>query len=221
MSDERAAVDIENIGEDVRLLDGIRTTRAIRRFHPDPVAPELIRKVVEAGTFAPSGGNRQPWIFVAVTEAERRRWIAERYRAAFEAYIAPAVEAAKDPSYPASKRRNMQSALDLARDFHEVPVHLVVAGWTRRGQPQLQALYPAIQNVLLACRAVGLGACLTNVHLAFAREVDDYLGLPANRPSCALIAIGWPKIPYKKPKRRPVESSLFWNLYEESAAKDE
>ena len=117
MSDEQAAVDIETIGEDVPLLEGIRTTRAIRRLHPDPVAPELIRKVVEAGTFAPSGGNRQPWIFVAVTDEERRRWIAERYRRAFESYIAPAVEAAKDPAYPQAKRRNMQSALDLARDF--------------------------------------------------------------------------------------------------------
>ena len=202
------------------MLEGIRTTRAIRRFRSDPVDPELIRKVVEAGTFAPSGGNRQPWIFIAVTDAERRRWIAERYRKAFEAYIAPAIEAAKDPAYSKTKRSNMESALALAHSLHEVPVHLVVAGWTRRGQPQLQALYPAIQNVLLACRAVGLGACLTNVHLAFAREVDDYLGLPENRPSSALIPIGWPKIPYKKPKRKPVESSLFWDHYVEPPDRD-
>jgi len=64
------SIDVASAGEDVRLLEGIRTTRAIRRLRPDPVPPELIRKVCEAGTFAPSGGNRQPWLFIAVTEAE-------------------------------------------------------------------------------------------------------------------------------------------------------
>ena len=64
--------DIDKIGEDVPLLEGIRTTRAIRRLRPDPVPSELVRKVCEAGTFAPSGGNRQPWKFIAVTEASER-----------------------------------------------------------------------------------------------------------------------------------------------------
>jgi len=72
-------VDVATAGEDVPLLEGIRSTRAIRRLRPDPVPPALIRKVCEAGTFAPSGGNRQPWIFVAVVDAERRAWIAERH----------------------------------------------------------------------------------------------------------------------------------------------
>jgi nitroreductase len=203
-------IDIATIGEDVPLLEGIRTTRAIRRLRPDPVPPELIRKVCEAGTFAPSGGNRQPWIFIAVTEPARRAWIAERYRRAFETYIAPAIEAAKDPAYPAAKRRNLESARWLAEHFDEVPVHLVVAGWTRRGEPQLQGLFPAIQNVLLACRAVGLGACLTTMQLAFHRELDDWLGLSPKQPSCALIPIGWPLLPYKRPLRRSIDECLFW-----------
>ena len=63
----------ESFGENVPLLEGIRTTRALRRLRPDSVPRELIRKVCEAGTFAPSGGNRQPWFFIAVTEAERRQ----------------------------------------------------------------------------------------------------------------------------------------------------
>src|SRR5262245_47975201 len=162
--------DIATIGEDVPLLEGILTTRAIRRLKPDPVPRELVRKVCEAGTFAPSGGNRQPWFFIAVTEPERRAWVAERYRKVFRSYIAPAVEAAKDPAYPAAKRRNMASAIHLAEHLHEVPVLLFVAGWTRRGGEQTQALFPAIQNVLLACRAVGLGASLTSIHTTFGEE---------------------------------------------------
>lgn len=203
-------VDVETIGEDVPLLEGIRTTRAIRRLKPDPVPRELIRKVCEAGTFAPSGGNRQPWIFVAVTDAGRRAWIAERYRRAFADYIAPAVEASTGPGFTAAKRRNMESAIWLAEHFHEAPVHLVVAGWTRRGQPQLQALFPAIQNVLLACRAVGLGAVLTTIQLAFHREFDEYLGLSSSTPSAALIPIGWPCLPPARPVRRSIDQCLFW-----------
>ena len=206
-------IEIAAIGEDVPLLEGIRTTRAIRRLRPDPVPRELVRKVVEAGTFAPSGGNRQPWIFVAVTEPATRTWIAGRYREVFDAYIAPAREAAADPSYPAAKRRNMEAASYLAETLADVPVHLIVAGWTRRGEPQTQALFPAIQNVLLACRAVGLGACLTTLHLAFGRELDERLGLPEKSPSCALIPIGWPLIPYKRPVRREVDACLFWDRY--------
>lgn len=206
-------MDIDRIGEDVRLLEGIRTTRAIRRLKPDPVPPELIRKVCEAGTFAPSGGNRQPWFFIAVTDPARRAWVAERYRAVFGAYIEPAIEAARDPDYSAEKRRNMRAAIHLAEHLHEAPVHLFVAGWTRRGAPQVQALFPAIQNILLACRAVGLGASLTTVHTAFGPEVDAWLGLPPNCPSCALLPIGWPRGSYGRPVRRSVDMCLFSDRY--------
>src|ERR1043166_1012890 len=157
---------VASLGEDVPLLEGIRTTRAIRRLKPDPVPRALIRKVCEAGTFAPSGGNRQPWFFIAVTEPARRAWVAERYRRVFHTYIQPALEASRDPNYPEAKRRNLRAAMHLADHLHEVPVHLFVAGWTRRGAPQVQALFPAIQNILLACRAVGLGASLTTLHTA-------------------------------------------------------
>lgn len=203
-------IDIETIGEDVPLLEGIRTTRAIRRLKPDPVPVELVRKVCEAGTFAPSGGNRQPWFFIAVMDESRRARIAELYRETFESYIAPAVEAAKDPSYPEAKRKNMKAAIYLAEHLHEAPVHLFVAGWTRRDEPQLQALFPAIQNVLLACRAVGLGASLTTAHRAHRHEIDEMLGLdPEKTPSCALIPIGWPKGKYGRPTRRSVDECFF------------
>jgi nitroreductase len=207
--------DVERIGEDVPLLEGIRTTRAIRRLLPDPVPRALIRKVCEAGGFAPSGGNRQPWRFVAVYDETTRRFVAERYRKAFEAYIAPARKAAEDPAYPDAKRRTLRSAVWLAEHLHEVPVHLFVAGWTRRGRPQLQALMPAAQNVLLACRAVGLGASLTELHLAFGREIDERLGLPEGCPSCALIPIGWPRGRYGRPPRRPIDECLYFDRYEE------
>jgi nitroreductase len=207
-------IDIETVGEDLKLLEGIRTTRAIRRLRPGPVPRELIRKVCEAGTFAPSGGNRQPWYFIAVTDPERRAWVAERYRKNFHDYIGPAVEAAKAPDYPARKRRNMKAAIHLADHLHEAPVHLFVAGWKRRGVEQSQALFPAIQNILLACRAVGLGASLTTLHSSFRGELDPWLGLPPEIPTCALIPIGWPKGRYGAPPRASVDEKLCWERFD-------
>ena len=213
MTSSPIPVDIETIGEDVPLLEAIRTSCAIRRLKPDPVPRELIRKVVEAGTFAPSGGNRQPWSFVAVTEPERRAWVAERYRRVFSAYIEPALEASRQPGFTAEKRKVLAGAVHLAEHLHEAPVLLFVAGWTRRGEAQVQALFPAIQNVLLACRAVGLGASLTTVHLAFREEVDRWLGLPEGQPSCAMLPIGWPAVPYRRPLRRGVDTCLFFERH--------
>ena len=208
-----APLDIASIGEDVPLFEAIRTARAIRRLRPDPVPPALIRKVCEAGMFAPSGGNRQPWSFVAVTEPERRAWIAQRYRTAFHRYAELAAEAAKAPDYPDAKRRNVRAATYLADHLHETPVLLFVAGWKRRGETQHQALFPCIQNVLLACRAVGLGASLTTLHVTFHAEIDAYLGLPPEQPSCALLPIGWPLGKYGRPPRRSVDDCLHWERF--------
>jgi nitroreductase len=201
-------IDVATIGEDVPLLEGIRTACAIRRLKPDPVPPALIRKVCEAGTFAASGGNRQPWCFIAVTDPE------------FRPYIQPAIEASKKPDYPEWRRKILAGGVYLAEHLHEAPVHLFVAGWTRRGQPQPQGLFPAIQNVLLACRAVGLGASLTNIHLTFRDEVDRWLGLPENRPSIAMLPIGWPKVPYRRPVRRSIDECLFFERYTGEEARD-
>ena len=172
------------------------------------------RIILDNARFAPSGGNRQPWFFVAVTDPERRAFIAEKYRSSFMRYIEPAQTAAALPSYPHVKRRNMNAAIYLAEHLHEVPVHLFVAGWTRRGQPQSQSLFPAVQNILLACRAVGLGASLTTQHRAFGAEIDEYLGLSEETPTCALLPIGWPLGKYGRPPRKPVDEVLFFNKIE-------
>ena len=107
----------------------------------------------------------------------------------------------------------MRAALHLAEHLHEVPVHLFVAGWTRRGEPQHQALFPAIQNILLACRAVGLGASLTTVHRSHGSEIDDYLGLSPKTPSCALLPIGWPEGRYGRPPRDSVDEKLHFERF--------
>jgi nitroreductase len=221
MTETDIDIDIENIGEALPLLEGIRTARAIRRLRPDPVPRSLIRKVCEAGTFAPSGGNRQPWVFVAVDDADKRRWIADRYRPIFERYIRPAIERAERENFPDRLRRNMRASLHLAEHLHETPVLLFIAGWKRGGEDQLQALFPCAQNVVLACRAVGLGASFTTMHRAFGEECDRMLGLPEKIPSAVMLPIGWPLGKHGVPPRKSVDEKLFFNEFDASSTTKE
>jgi nitroreductase len=169
-----------------------------------------------AGTFAPSGGNRQPWVFVAVDDPDKRRWVADRYRPIFQDYIREPLARALREGFPAHLRRNMTASLHLAEHLHEAPVHLFIAGWKRRGEEQMQALYPCAQNVLLACRAVGLGASFTTLHRFFGEECDRMLGLPPEIPSAVLIPIGWPVGKHGRPPRQGVDSKLHFNVFDAS-----
>ena len=206
--------EIDVIGEKLPLLEGIRTARAIRRLRPDPVSRELIQKVCESGTFAPSGGNRQPWVFVAVDDPLKKRWVAEKYLPIFRDYILPAIDRAERENFPDRLLRNMRASLHLAEHLHEAPVLLFIAGWKRRGIPQFEALFPCAQNVLLACRAVGLGASLTTLHRSFGEECDRMLGLPEKIPSAVMLPIGWPMGKHGIPPREPIDSKLFFNEFD-------
>ncbi|MFP6654335.1 MAG: nitroreductase family protein [Myxococcota bacterium] len=206
--------EIDVIGEKLPLLEGIRTARAIRRLRPDPVSRELIQKVCESGTFAPSGGNRQPWVFVAVDDPQKKRWVAEKYLPMFRDYILPAIDRAERENFPDRLLRNMRASLHLAEHLHEAPVLLFIAGWKRRGIPQFEALFPCAQNVLLACRAVGLGASLTTLHRSFGEECDRMLGLPEKIPSAVMLPIGWPMGKHGIPPREPIDSKLFFNEFD-------
>src|SRR5271154_5090260 len=104
------------------LFEAIYTTRSMRRLKPDPVAPGLIVKVIEAATMGPSGGNRQPWMFVVVREQASKDFVALRYRKAWEIYFKPAARelVAKQPDHP--QARILRSARYLAEHLAECPV---------------------------------------------------------------------------------------------------
>ena len=213
-------LSLDSIGEQLPLLEGIRTARAIRRLRPDPVPRELIRKVCESGTYAPSGGNRQPWFFIAVDDAEKRNWFASKYLPIFRDYIAPAMERAERENFPERLRRNMRASLYLADHLHEAPVLLFIAGWKRRGVLQSEAIFPCAQNVLLACRAVGLGASFTTLHRRFGKECDQMLGLPKEIPSAVMLPIGWPLGKHGVPPRESVDSKLFFDEFDASVIQE-
>ncbi len=200
------------------LYEAIYTTRAMRRLRPDPVAPATIVKIIEAATMGPSGSNRQPWYFIVVTDREAKRFVAERYRKAWEVYFTSQARAVveKDPDSP--QGRILRSARYLAHHIADVPVMIFAcvkkyADPARRGQPMWGAIYPAIQNLCLAARGYGLGTSITGLHQMFAKEIDAFLGVPPEYANIALIPLGHPKGRWARPERKPALSVTFWERW--------
>jgi nitroreductase len=177
------------------LFEIIRTTRSIRRLKPDPVPSELVRKILEAGVCAPSGGNMQRWRFLVIKDAGIKQTVGTLYKRAWDEVVAPRYRAG-EPA-PGTSRERFLRLLDaaeyLAAHIHEAPVWIVpcLEGATPT-RTSGSSIYPAVQNILLAARALGLGATLTTLYLNFEKEAEAALGLPADWHSYALIPIGYP-----------------------------
>src|SRR5438105_13930603 len=105
------------------LFEAIYTTRAMRRLKPDPVPRQVLDRILEAATMAPSNSNRQPWIFVVVTEPETRHFVAERYRRAWDTrYFTPEKRNFLQAQPETPEAKNLRSAVYLANHLAEVPV---------------------------------------------------------------------------------------------------
>jgi len=199
------------------------TCRSMRRLKPDPVPDELIYAVLDAGIRAPSGGGVQAWRFVVVTDPERKRQIAEIYqrgwRIAEKRYVEAGVSLTED--------KNMRAAAYLAEHLAKVPVLLFACLRARRIHTERLAapnaanflrivggsIYPAVQNILLACRALGLGATLTSITTQYEEEIKAILGLPESITTYAMIPIGYPMGQFGPVTRVPVEQVTWRNCY--------
>jgi nitroreductase len=177
------------------LFEMIRTTRSMRRLRPDPVPDALIRQILEAGVCAPSGGNMQRWRFLVIRDPEIKQTVGAYYKRAWDEQVGPRYRAGEPP--PGTDRERFLRMLDaaeyLAAHIHEAPMWVVPC--LEGGTPTRtsgSSIYPAIQNMLLAARALGLGATLTTLYLGFEKEAEAALGLPAGWHSYAILPIGYP-----------------------------
>lgn len=181
----------------------VHNTRAIKRLKSDPVPLELIRKVLDAGTKAPSGVDSQPWRFVVVRDSATKKRIQERYLHFTNQRFRTLVDSLEPDNAPYT--RMLRTVLYLAEHLHEAPVLLFACAerdWPAT-VPQHErvgtapapygSIYPCVQNILLACRALGLGASLTTIHQMFEGELHDWLAVPEDYAIVALIPIGYPK----------------------------
>jgi nitroreductase len=201
------------------LFEIIRTTRSMRRLKPDPVAPALIRQVLEAGTAAANGGNMQTWRFLVVRDPAIKIAVAHWYRRGWHEIVAPRYRASTPP--PGSSRdrfdRLLAAAEHLADHFHEAPVWIVpcLDGGTHT-RTSGASIYPAVQNMLLAARALGLGATLTTLYLLFEKDAEAALGLPEGTHSYAILPIGYPLGKFGPVGRAPLEDVVYSDRWGET-----
>ena len=199
--------------EDVGLFEALYSTRALRRFTSDPVDDETLFQVLDAAIRAPAGSNMQIWHFLVVRDEEKRRQIGEMYWQTWSQYGKQYVDdPTKIDELPRQMRLVVRSTDDLARHIAEVPVHLFVCG-----PPQSQGtLYPAIQNLLLAARGLGLGAVLTAFHRNHEERLNALLEIPDGQVAHGLIPIGWPSDQIGPVNRRPVKKTVSLDTWGES-----
>src|SRR5436309_6246623 len=198
------------------LFEIMQTTRSMRRLKPDPVPPALIRKILEAAVSAPSGGNMQRWRFLVIRDPEIKKTVGAYYKRAWDEVARPRYSQG-DPAPgtdPERFSRMLDAAQYLADHIHEAPVWIVpcMQGATPT-RTSGSSIYPAVQNMLLAARALGLGATLTTLYLSFEKEVETALGLPADVHSYALLPIGYPMGGFGPVRRVPRSEVVYENLW--------
>lgn len=202
----------------ISLFEAIYTSRALRRFKPDPVPDEAIFQIIDAGIRAPTGSNQQSWKFLIVKDAEKRKAIAAWY---WEAWLRYAKQYVENPeslkALPRQQQRVIRSADHLARHIAEVPVFIIVCG-PKGATPGAAAgsIFPCVQNMLLAARAQGLGSALTTFHRLHEEDVCRLLNIPDRYETYALLPVGYPTDRHGPVRRRPVRELAFVDSWGEA-----
>jgi nitroreductase len=194
------------------VFEAIATTRAMRRLDATrPVSDADVLKVVEAATKAPTGGNSQPVRWMVVRDPEKRRRLGEIYQACW----APVHDfyAAQADGSPAVERM-LRSADHLGEHMGDAPVILLPCSRGQVGQAEA-SVFPAVQNLFLAARALGLGTTLTTVHRLQEGEVRAVLGIPDDVTTWAMIPMGYPTGRWAEAPRRPVAEVTYWDTWKE------
>ncbi|MCM3882426.1 nitroreductase family protein [Frankia sp. R82] len=203
----------------------LTTTRSVRRrLDLDrPVDPETIRECLRIALQAPSGSNAQGWHWIVVTDPDVRAKIGEFYRRSALPYLDAG--GASDDTYGPERRvvqdRVHGSARYLAENLHRVPVLVLgcLAGDVRTVPAESQAgfwgsLLPAAWSFMLALRARGLGSAWTTLHLAYADEVAELLGIPAGISQGVLLPVAHTiGTDFRPAAREPLESVLHWDRW--------
>jgi nitroreductase len=201
------------------------TTRSVRkRLDLDrSVPPELIERCIEISLQAPTGSNRQGWHVMVVTDAAKRKVIADAYLEGVKMYL----ELGLTPTFDAEDLRSRQrerilsSSTHLAENLHRVPVHVIycVEGRVEELGPVAQAsvygsVLPAAWSFMLAARARGLGSAWTTIHLFREKQVAEALGIPAGVTQAVLLPVAYYKgKDFKPAKRLPARELTYWDSW--------
>ena len=208
------------MSETVDVFEIMHTTRAMRRLKPDPVPDALIGKILRAGACAPNGGNTQRWRFLVVKDAGIKKAVQVYYQRAFDEIVGPRYLKTTPPPGVSREAYDRQHAAVqyLTEHFHEAPVWIVACleeGTTPPTRWSGASIYPAVQNMLLAARTLGLGATLTTRHLLYEKETEAALGLPPGVHSYAILPVGYPMGKFGPVGRGPLDDIVYQDRWGE------
>lgn len=206
MSVSRPALDV---------IEAIWSTRSMRRLKPDPIPDEVLHTIFDVAIRAPSGSNQQSWSFIVVRDVELKQQLQRWYQAAAEAYFDGAPQQSPGVDGTVTMRRVRSSAHHLAEHLHEAPVLVLACIRGSRTFTLGSSIYPAVQNLMIAARACGVGSTLTTFHLRYESELKELLGIPDDVHTAALIPLGYPAGRWGVAQRAPVESVVFLDHYGE------
>jgi nitroreductase len=207
----------------VGLLEGINSTRAIRRYRDESIPDKDLRDMLFAATRAPSGSNRQPFRFVVLTDSEKAKQAKVLIKQGAES-----VWRAKKTNDQYDQRSGADSASPKARmartmdsyveNFDKVPA-LILPCLVRYREPtpmEGASVYPAVQNLLLAARALGYGGVITGFHHMVETELKNLLGIPEEVFVSCTVTLGKPKGKHGPVRRRPMNELVYGDTWNES-----
>ncbi len=205
------------------LYDAMSTLRAVRRLRPDPIPDDVLHRVLEAASWAPTGGNAQPWRLVVVRERTLKAELGELYAKRWAAYASHyrGLMAGQPAQAIEGTERTLAAGDHLAEHFADLPAILVFCfnpenmaiTDSELDRPSVVgggSVYPAVQNALLAARAEGLGCVLTTLLCQEEPRVRELLEVPDPWYTAAAIPLGYPVLRGHGPiRRRPPEKMAF------------
>lgn len=209
------------------LYEALMTTRAIRRYTADPVTDAEIAHILAAAVQAPSGGNIQPYQFVVVTDAVKKAAIGDIYRRAHDRYeraVTKLIPPFEDDASRSAHERSWAASRHLALTIGRAPAMVLVlmprismALRDENGEMDVghtcASVYPAVQNLILAARSLGIGTALTTVFRIHEDEVRAVCEIPDRYELAALLPLGRPLGRFGVAPRRPAESLTSWNAF--------
>ena len=202
------------------LLEALHSTPSRRYLSTEPISDEIVRTLLDAAVRGPSGGNSQRWAWIVVRDPQVKAQIAAWYREGWDKNYGSRrdeiLSAAPDPG--GMSPTSFRAADHLAAHLEEAPVWIfpVLLGAAKATNPRLGAsIYGAVQHLMLAARAHGIGATLTTLYMGHEAEVRDLLGLPGDALTMALIPLGYPsRGRWSEPKRRPLDEVVFQEKFQ-------
>lgn len=205
------------------VYEAMSTLRAVRRLKPDPIPTDVLNRVLQAAAWAPTGGNAQPWRIVLVTDAAPKKKLGELYAGSwknfakgYEARLTGLPEADR-----AREARTLAAANHLGDHFGEAPAIAIFcfnpkfmaitdAKLDRVSVVGGGSVYTAVQNLMLACRAEGLGCVLTTLLCEHEEKVREILAIPQPWGTAAAIPMGYPIAKGHGPIRRQSPEKLVY-----------